>query len=174
MKNKSKWLIRFTFFKVKLSWLVYINFQVGENSHSYLFLCVEGMTEGLSSKVLLIDIILCGKIVWLLTLYLSLFHYSNKLRLKCAVQSWVWAMARDPIFWGFEPWLGKPSEPWLRNPFFEVWAMARDPYFGGFEPWLKAPFLGGLSHGSGTPFLGVWAMAQDPIFGGFEPWLKTH
>jgi len=50
---------------------------------------------------------------------------SEYMRLKCAVQSWVRAMARDPIFGGFEPWLGKPSEPWLRNPFFEVWAMAQ-------------------------------------------------
>ena len=56
MKNKSKWLIRFTFFKVKLSQLVHINFQVGENSHSYFFLCVEWMTEGWSSKVLLFEI----------------------------------------------------------------------------------------------------------------------
>ena len=154
------------------------------------------MTEGLSSKVLLIDIILCGKIVWLLTLYLSLFHYSNKLRLKCAVQSWVWAMARDPIFWGFEPWLGKPSEPWLGNPFFwgfepwlgstffgglshgsgplfwVVWAMAQGPFFGGFEPWLGSTFFGGFSHGSGPHFWGVWAMAQDPSIFGFEPWLR--
>ena len=47
----------FTFFKVKLSQLVHINFQAGENSHSYFFLCVEGMTEGLSRKVLLFEII---------------------------------------------------------------------------------------------------------------------
>ena len=65
----------------------------------------------------------------------------------------VWAMARDPFFGGFEPWL-------------------RAPFLGGFEPWLGSTFFGGLSHGSGPHFWGVWAMAQDPSIFWFEPWLR--
>ena len=66
----------------------------------------------------------------MLTLISSSPENSQICMWKCAVQSWVWAMAREHLFLGFEPW--------LRSPFFE-----------GFEPWLRSTFFGGLSHGSG-------------------------
>ena len=72
-------------------------------------------------------------------------------RLKSACQMWVRAMAQTPKKWGFEPWLGNFS-----------------------EPWLKVLFFGGLSHGSKSNNWCVRAMAQSPIIDEFEPWLKVQ
>jgi len=105
-------------------------------------------------------------------------------RLKSACQMWVWAMAQTPKKWGFEPWLGNFSEPWLKVLFFGVlshgsksnnlcvWAMAQSPIIDEFEPWLKVKQYGCLSHGSKSNNWLVWAMAQTPILWMFEPWLK--
>ena len=105
-------------------------------------------------------------------------------RLKSACQMWVWAMAQTPKKWGFEPWLGNFSEPWLKVLFFGglshgsksnnwcVRAMAQSPIIDEFEPWLKVQQFGCLSHGSKSNNWLVWAMAQSPIIWMFEPWLK--
>ena len=114
-------------------------------------------------------------------------HRNSKLlqlRLKSACQMWVWAMAQTPKKWGFEPWLGNFSEPWLKVLFFGglshgsksnnwcVRAMAQSPIIDEFEPWLKVQQFGCLSHGSKSNNWLVWAMAQSPIIWMFEPWLK--
>ena len=65
-------------------------------------------------------------------------------------------MAREHLFWGFEPWLKTHQ--------------LLDLSHGS-----GTPFLGVLSHGSGPNFLGVRAMAQSLYFlGGDESWLKTQ
>ena len=56
--------------------------------------------------------------IFLLILHLEVKMYSTKLSLSHGSGMpflRVWAMARDPIFWGCEPWLGKLSEPWLKT-----------------------------------------------------------
>jgi len=64
---------------------------------------------------------------------------------KCAVQSWVWAMARERLFLGFEPWLRSTFLGGLSHgsgPHFRgVWAIAQDPLIIAFEPWLRNTFF---------------------------------
>ena len=87
-------------------------------------------------------------------------------------------MAQTPKKWGFEPWLGNFSEPWLKVWFFGglshgsksnnwcVRAMAQSPIIDEFEQWLKPPIL--------RVWKFFWAMAQSPIFGGSSHGSKSN
>ena len=104
-------------------------------------------------------------------------------------------MARERLFWGFEPWLRTPFLGGLshgsRPINYCIWAMAQEHLFWrcwscalhcsgkNFRFYLTSLFwvrLGKnmvfLSHGSNPKIDGSWAMAQTPQKWGPEPWLK--
>ena len=91
----------------------------------------------------------------------------------------LWAMAQDPIFSEFKPWL-KPSKKVVLShgsiPIIDgCWAMARNLLFYALSHGSETPFQGGLSHGSDPPEIGflnhgssthkneVWALAQASL-----------